>query len=165
MNKRLLKGLYAFLLVSIALFAVILITAEAKEMGNYCWEVTHPAFDSGKPHVLILQATQNGWIYLLHGADNTSIVPVHGSAYNSPALNRVVFGVSTPYASSMSVTSTSATSTPAYLTTYSLGADLNPSTLSSDSGVLSIARIISGSSTPMFLTNVHVTKKPCPPLQ
>jgi len=164
MNKRLLKGLYAFLLVSIALFAVILITAEAAEMGNYCWEVTHPAFDSGKPHVLILQATQNGWIYLLHGADNTSIVPVHGSAYNSPSLNRIVFGVSTPYASIMSGTST-ATSTTAYLTTYSLGADLNPSTLSSDSGVLIMMAHVTSTSRTTPLTNVHVTKKPCPPLQ
>lgn len=89
MNKKLLKGLYAFLLVSIALFAVILITAEAVEMGNYCWEVTHPQFDNGTPHVLILQQTQNRWINLLHGADNTSMVPVHGSSYKSPSLNRI----------------------------------------------------------------------------
>ncbi len=38
MYKRLLKGLYVFLLVSITLFAVILITAEAKDLmkGTVC---------------------------------------------------------------------------------------------------------------------------------
>jgi hypothetical protein len=143
MKKTVFKGL---LVVLIALAMINLTVTEShagKEWGNYCWQFSHPAFDDGNPHLLILAVTQHGsFFYSLHGADDLWHGTVDGNAYYSPAIQQTVMGL----------TFNAVQSSPS----YDLGCDLNPTTLDGNSCTLRIDQLGETHN------NVDMISVPCP---
>lgn len=122
--KTFLKGLFVVLIAVTLMGVTVSKTDAGTELGTLCWTFSHPDFDGGNTHLLILDVTQHTFAYSLHGADFTWEVPVDGSAFldfDSP--NTIVFGISAK----------SFENPP-----YFLGADLDVSTLSDTEGHLEL---------------------------
>jgi hypothetical protein len=124
--RTLLKVLFILLVAVTVTGGIVTKTNAAQELGKFCWSFSHSNFDGGASHLLILQVTQHDWVFSLHGADFTWLVPVDGSAFfDFDYPDMIVFGVSSkPFG---------ADSPP-----YFLGADLDVSTLSDTEGHLEL---------------------------
>ena len=88
------RGLFVVIVV-VTLMGFAVVKSDAQELGESCWRITDFFYPPSLDMLLVLQVTQHGRMYSLHGYESTTASPVHGNAYMDSE-GQIQFGVNIP---------------------------------------------------------------------